>query len=57
MGKEILNKEISDSKKLILLYLQELFLEKTDKTHFITIADINNYLEQKEIMDGTNQEM
>ena len=49
MGKEILNKEISDSKKLILLYLQELFLEKTDKTHFITIADINNYLEQKEI--------
>lgn len=49
MAREILNKDISDSKKLILPYLQELFLEKTDKNHFITMHDINIFLEEKEI--------
>lgn len=49
MARENINKDISDSKKLILPYLQELFLEKTDKNHFVTMFDINNFLEEKEI--------
>ncbi len=32
-----MNKEKSESKKLIPLYLQKLFLEKTDKTHYCCI--------------------
>ena len=32
-------KEQSDSKKLIPIYLQEIFLEKTDKTHFIRMPE------------------
>ena len=32
--------EKSESKKLIPLYLQQLFLEKTDKSHYIKMPDI-----------------
>lgn len=39
----------SDSKKLTLIYLQNLFLKKTDKTHFLTMKDILSYLETKDI--------
>ena len=39
----------SDSKKLTLIYLQQLFLEKTDKTHYITRSDILSYLEERDI--------
>lgn len=39
----------SDSKKLTLIYLQQLFLEKTDKTHYITMSDILSYLEERDI--------
>lgn len=41
--------EKSESKKLIPLYLQQLFLEKTDKKHFIRMTDILSYLETKGI--------
>lgn len=37
------------SKKLIPVYLQELFLEKTDKTHFVRMPDILFFLEEKDI--------
>ena len=39
----------SDSKKLTLIYLQNLFLKKTDKTHYLTMKDILSYLETKDI--------
>lgn len=39
----------SDSKKLTLVYLQELFLEKTDSEHGITMPQILSYLEKKDI--------
>ena len=39
----------SESKKLALLYLRDLFLEKTDKTHFIRMPEILSYLEDKNI--------
>lgn len=39
----------SDSKKLTLVYLQHLFLEKTDKTHFIRMPDILGYLADKDV--------
>lgn len=39
--------EKSDSKKLIPLYLQEIFLEKTDKTHFIRMEEIKKELEKR----------
>ena len=39
----------SDSKKLTLVYLQELFLKKTDSEHGITMSEILSYLEEKEI--------
>lgn len=39
----------SDSKKLTLIYLQELFLKKTDSNHGITMPEILSYLEKKEI--------
>ena len=39
----------SDSKKLTLVYLQELFLQKTDKTHYIRMPEILPYLESKDI--------
>ena len=41
--------EKSESKKLIPLYLQQLFLEKTDKTHFIRMPEILSFLETKGI--------
>ncbi len=44
-----MNKEKSESKKLIPLYLQKLFLEKTDKTHYVRMPDILSYLESKNI--------
>ena len=37
-------KEQSDSKKLIPLYLKEIFLQKTDKTHFIRMPEIEYYV-------------
>lgn len=37
----------SESKKLIPLYLQQLFLERTDSTHYIRMADILSFLETK----------
>lgn len=40
-------KEQSDSKKLIPIYLQKIFLEKTDKTHFIRMPEILSELEKK----------
>lgn len=39
----------SESKKLIPLYLQQLFLEKTDRTHYIVMRDILSFLESKGI--------
>lgn len=41
--------EKSESKKLIPLYLQQLFLEKTDKTHYIRMPEILSFLESKGI--------
>ena len=43
-------KKKSDSKKLIPLYLKEIFLEKTDKTHFIRMPDIQNELEKRGVI-------
>lgn len=40
-------KEQSDSKKLIPIYLQKIFMEKTDKTHFIRMPEILAELEKK----------
>ena len=42
--------ESSDSKKLTLIYLQQLFLEKTDKTHYIRMPEILSYLESNGII-------
>lgn len=39
----------SESKKLIPVYLQKLFLEKTDKNHFIRMPEILSFLETKGI--------
>ena len=39
----------SESKKLIPIYLQQLFLNKTDKNHYIRMPDILKYLEYKNI--------
>ena len=41
--------EKSESKKLIPLYLQQLFLEKTDKTHYIRMPEILSFLASKGI--------
>lgn len=38
-----------ESKKLIPVYLQQLFLEKTDKNHFIRMPEILSFLETKRI--------
>lgn len=38
-----------ESKKLIPVYLQQLFLEKTDKNHFIRMSEILSFLETKGI--------
>jgi predicted DNA-binding transcriptional regulator YafY len=42
-------KDTSISKKLILIYLQQFFLEKTDATHYVTMKEILNFLESKDI--------
>ncbi len=42
-------KQSSESKKLIPLYLRELFLEKTDETHPLNMEKITNYLATKNI--------
>ncbi len=39
----------SESKKLIPLYLRELFLEKTDETHYVRMEDMKKYLEMRGI--------
>ena len=44
-----MSKGTSDSKKLTLVYLQQLFQEKTDKTHFIRMPEILAYLESKDV--------
>lgn len=44
-----MNDNKSESKKLIPLYLQQLFLERTDKTHYIRMPDILSFLETKGI--------
>lgn len=41
--------EKSESKKLIPLYLQQIFLERTDKTHYIRMPEILSFLETKGI--------
>lgn len=45
--KEPQEKEKSDSKKLIPIYLQKIFLEKTDKNHFIRMPEILEELEKR----------
>jgi predicted DNA-binding transcriptional regulator YafY len=37
------------SKKLIPIYLQQLFLDKTDETHYIRMPEILDFLEEKDI--------
>ena len=44
-----MNDNKSESKKLIPLYLQQLFLERTDKTHYIRMPEILSFLETKGI--------
>ena len=44
-----MEKETSESKKLIPLYLQQLFIEKTDTTHYVRMPDILSFLESKGI--------
>lgn len=44
-----MEREKSESKKLIPLYLQQLFLEKTDNTHYVRMSDILSFLESKGI--------
>ena len=44
---ESMDRQSSESKKLIPIYLQQLFLEKTDKTHYVRMDDIKRYLEQR----------
>ena len=39
----------SESKKLIPLYLQQLFLQKTDKTHYIRMPEILSFLASKRV--------
>ena len=44
-----MEKKSLDSKKLTLIYLQQLFLKRTDETHFIRMPDIIGYMEEREI--------
>ena len=39
----------SESKKLALLYLRELFLERTDSTHYIRMPEILEYLAERNV--------
>lgn len=41
--------EKSESKKLIPVYLEQLFLERTDKNHYVRMPEILEYLEDKGI--------
>lgn len=41
--------EKSEKKKLVLLYLRDLFLEKTDATHYIRMPEILEYLESRNV--------
>lgn len=42
-------KESSDTKRLIPLYLRELFLKKSDKNHYLTFEQLDNYLIQNDV--------
>ena len=42
-----MSKDASYSKKLTLIYLQELFRTRTDKTHFVRMPEILNYLAER----------
>ena len=44
-----MSKDTSISKKLILIYLQQFFLNRTDKTHYVYMSDIMEYLEARDI--------
>lgn len=48
-----MQKESSESKKLIPIYLIKLFLERTDKNNFIDMKEIQSYLENKQIYADT----
>ena len=39
----------SENKKLAVLYLKDLFLERTDKTHFVRMPEILAYLEERNV--------
>lgn len=39
----------SDTKKLALIYLQQLFWERTDENHYVTMKDILSYLEDRDV--------
>lgn len=39
----------SESKRLALLYLRDLFLQKTDKTHYVRMPDILEYLAEHNV--------
>ena len=39
----------SESKKLALLYLRDLFLERTDKTHYVRMPEILDYLAERNV--------
>ena len=41
--------EKSEKKKLVLLYLRDLFLEKTDATHYVRMPEILEYLESRNV--------
>ena len=42
-------RDISESKKLIPIYLQDLFLQKTDSSHYVRMPEILSFLETKGI--------
>lgn len=42
-------KDVSESKKLIPIYLQDLFLQKTDCSHYVRMPEILSFLETKGI--------
>lgn len=44
-----MNEIKSENKKLALLYLRDLFLEKTDKTHFVRMPEILDYLANRNV--------
>lgn len=52
-----MNDSKSESKKLIPIYLQELFLERTDDRHFLRMPEILSYLETKIFMQTDVQSM